>query len=98
MKFYDVDFETNITVVTAQEYMDEVDATEDDVVHDWGMKYDYYVRAMISGGDYAQRLFAPIREDYGNSLRNAISEVMNELLLDYYAHKYAKLMKERNNR
>lgn len=98
MKFYDVDFETNIEVVTAQEYMDEVDFTEDDLVQDWGKKYDLYVRATITGGNYAQRLFAPIRGDFGNSLRNAISEVMNELLLDYHTHKYNEFMQKHSKK
>ena len=32
------------------------------------------------------RLFAPIRGDYRSSIGIAISEVMQELMLDYYAH------------
>lgn len=98
MKFYDMDYETNITIVTAQEYVDEIEPGAPGEAYDeqfakelmldtWGQEYEHFVRATISGGNFAWRLFAPIRGDYGNSLRNAISEVMNELLLEYYKHK-----------
>lgn len=87
MRTYELDFETNITVVTAQELMDEVDFTEDDLVtEDWGKKYDYYVRAEVSSEHFAWRLFEPIRGDYKNSVKNAINAVMNELLDEYYLH------------
>ena len=88
MRFYEMDFETNITVITAQEYMDEVDYTEDDLKYDWGVVYEHYVRAMVTSENFAWRLFAPIRGDYKNSIKNAIAEVMNEMLDEYAIQMY----------
>lgn len=95
MNFYDKDFEAYATVVTLREI-------EEELCDDWdygdGVQYDFYVRAVISAGDYGQRLFAPIRGDYRNSIRNAISEVMNELLDDYFEYKYKELMQKKRNK
>lgn len=105
MKFYDLDFETNIEIVTAQEYVEEIEPGVYDeqfakelMLDTWGQEYTHFVRAEISGGDYAWRLFAPIRGDYRNSIKNAISEVMNELLDDYFTHKYEQFMQKRKNK
>ena len=86
MKVYEMDFETNITVITAQDYMDEVDYTEDDLKYDWGQVYKHYVRAQIVTATYCMRLFAPIKGSNANSLQQAINAVMQELLKDYNAH------------
>ena len=109
MRFYDADFETNITVVTAQEYVEEIEPGAPGEAYDkqfakelmldtWGQEYDYFVRAEVSAGTYYWRLFAPVRGDYKNSIKNAIAEVMNELLDEYYAHKYEEFMQEQNKK
>ena len=87
MRFFDKDFEANITIVTKQDVMDEVDYTEDDIVYSYGKLYDNFVRAMLTGGNYCMRLFAPIKS---NNVGHAINEVMKELLTDYNAYLRSK--------
>lgn len=99
MRFYETDFETNITVVTAQEYVEEIEPGVDGEAYDeqfakelmldtWGQEYEYFVRAAVASENFAWRLFAPIRGDYKNSIKNAIAEVMNELLDEYAVQMY----------
>jgi hypothetical protein len=87
MRCYEKDFETNITVVTAEDLMQEIFLTEEDLEESYGSsKYTHYVRAEVITGTYYMRLFAPVRGDYRNSIGIAIAEVMQELMLDYYEH------------
>lgn len=99
MRFFEKDFETNITVVTAKEYVEEIEPGAPGEKYDkkfakqlmldtWGQEYKYFVRAMVTSEHFAWRLFAPVRGDYKNSIKNAIAEVMNELLDEYAVQMY----------
>ena len=90
VKNFDKDFEVYVTIVTAEDIMYEVDYTEEDIVSSYGRMYDNFVRAMLTGGNYGMRLFAPIKR---NNVGDAINEVMQELLTDYNAFLHSRFHK-----
>lgn len=97
MRTYEKDFEINITIVSAQEYVEECEPGMPGEEYDeqfgkelmldtWGQEYDYFVRVVLGTGTYKWRLWEPIRGDYKNSVKNAIEEALNDMLDDYYLH------------